>query len=157
MIKRVAMTGLIANAVVMPQALASGTSVSGAQAAHGTWYWLAYSAAILLFGFAIYIMSGARMKRRVSMLRVALQSELDIVDGLLSDNENASNWTEPRAGYEQESLHLELTELRNRLNADLKELNRKDVSVFNLVGLSSIAKRFTAEKRAIRAQLRTQA
>ncbi|MEC0240763.1 hypothetical protein P4H66_12980 [Paenibacillus dokdonensis] len=156
MIKRIVMTGLIANVSLIPQAFASGTAVSGAkQAAHGTWYWLVYSAAILLFGFAIYIMSGARMKRRVNMLRVALQTELDKVNSLLSEK-YSSDLTEPRAGHLQESRIQQLNELKSRLLADLKELNRSNISVFNLVALSSIAKRFTAEKRTIRAQLQMQ-
>lgn len=154
MIKKIVMTGLVANACMSTQAFAaSGTELSGdKQAQHGTWYWLTYSAAILLVGFAIYVMSGARMKRRVNMLRAALQEELDTVNRLLS-SKYASELSEPRAGRVQESRIQELEELKSRLTADLKELGASKVSVFNLTGLSGIAKRFTAEKRAIRKQL----
>lgn len=154
MMKRIGMTVLLAGSGLVTRVhAASGTEVSGAkQAAHGTWYWLVYSAAILLVGFAIYVMSGARMKRRVNMLRVALQAELDKINSLLAEK-YGSDLTDPRAGHVQESRIKELNELKSRLTADLKELNSTDVSVFNLAGLSGIAKRFTSEKRAIRAQL----
>ncbi|MET3851630.1 MULTISPECIES: hypothetical protein [unclassified Paenibacillus] len=130
--------------------LAAELPDAGAEhSAHGAWYWLSYALAILVFGFAIYVMIGARLKRRLSRLKHTLSDELVKVNGALVA-EKSSELTEERAGQYAQSHIRRLTDLRDRLRSDVDELSKLNISVFDLKGLNQAISHYNAEKMSIR-------